>query len=188
MPTLEDVFYLFVRNSRYYHDCHSKKNVENCNERYNAKPAVLPFTIGNQCLPCDYKIKCYVKPTDECPICYDKIMTKMNAFITDCGHHYHKKCLLKYMENKWLSTRYTSVARCPMCRCSLGHPVFMRRYSSNYYDYQYKDDNMLDKLEDFWLTIEYNLPHFCTNGYEHYLGLRKECFICESYRNGILIL
>lgn len=188
MSTAEDVFYLFERNSRYYHDCCLKKEIENCNEYYNnecfcyLKQTVRPVTIGDQCVPCDYKIKCYIKPTDECPICFDKIMTKSNAFITHCGHHFHKKCLFKYIEKKWLSTRYTSVARCPMCRCSLGHPEFVQRYSSSYFSYQYKDDNILDKLEDFWLTADYKLPNFCSNGYDHYLGLSKECFMCENYR------
>jgi hypothetical protein len=187
MSTLEDVFYLYERNSRYYHNC-ALKNIEDCpdcwsNDCYcHLKQDVLPFTIGDQYAPCNLKIKCYIKPGDECPICYEEIMTKSSAFITNCGHHYHKKCLFKYMETKWLSSAYLSTARCPLCRCSLGHPDLEQRYRSSYFSYNFKNDNELDKLEDFWLSKDYRLPNFCSNRYDHYLGLDKFCFICKSYR------
>ena len=173
MSTAEDVFYLYERNSRYYHtsslNCHSKQ-------------PVLPFTIGDQDAPCNIKYKCYIRPGDECPICCEEILTKSSAFITQCGHHYHKKCILKYMETKWVSTSFTSAARCPMCRCSLGNPEFVQRYRANYFSINYKNDNELDKLEDFWISCEYKLPLFCSNGYDHYLGIDKKCFCCEVYR------
>ena len=191
MSTLEDVFYLYERNSRYYHNC---SNIEDCPDYWNndcychLKQDVLPFTICDQYTPCNLKLKCYIKPGDECPICYDTIMTKSSAFITNCGHAFHNKCLFKYIETKWLSTSYTSTARCPMCRCSLGHPEFKQRYRSSYFSCNYKNDNGLDKLEDFWLTKDFALPSFCSNRYDHYLGSNKICFICKSYRErGILI-
>jgi hypothetical protein len=185
MSTAEDVFYLYERNSRYYYDCNLKKNEEEkcTGECYcHIQQKVKPFTIGDQDMPCDLKYKCYIRPGDECPICCEEILTKSSAFITNCGHHYHKKCLLKYMEIKWLSTAYTSIARCPMCRCSLGHPDFVQRYKSSYFSINYDDNNELDKLEDFWISIDLTLPSFCRNGYDHYLGMEKECFCCESYR------
>jgi hypothetical protein len=101
MSTLEDVFYLYERNSRYYHDCLQQNNIENCNDCWSnecycyQKQDVLPFTIGDQDTPCDIKIKCYIRPGDECPICFDKIITKRSAFITNCGHSYHKKMFVK---------------------------------------------------------------------------------------------
>jgi len=187
MSTAEDVFYLYERNSRYYHDCIQKNNIENCvdcwsNECYcHLKQEVRPFTIGDQYVPCDIKIKCYIKPGEECPICYEEIMTKSSAFITNCGHPFHKKCLSKYIESKWLSSSYTSTARCPMCRCSLGVPEFIQRYRATYFSYNYKNDNELDKLEDFWISKDYKLPTFCSNRYDHYLGCDKSCFICKCY-------
>lgn len=189
MSTAEDVFYLYERNSRYYHDCKFKNSIEKCedysnNECYcHMKQNVIPFTIGDQYggRP-NLKIKCYIKPGDECPICYEPILTKLSAFITSCGHQYHKKCLFKYMESKWLSTSYMSVARCPMCRCSLGHPEFQQRYRYSYFSYNYEHDNGLDQLEDFWLNKDYKVPLFCSNKYDHYLGTDKICFICKSYR------
>ena len=185
MSTAEDVFYLYERNSRYYHDC---TKIEECADSYNdecychLKQDVIPFTIGDQYMPCDFKIKCYIKPCEECPICYEEIMTKSTAFITNCGHSFHKSCLSKYIETKWLSTTYISTARCPMCRCSLGHPEFDQRYRSSYFNCNHSNDNELDKLEDFWLTKDYKLPVFCSHGYNHYLGLNKNCFICKGYR------
>ncbi len=188
MSTAEDVFYLYERNSRVYHDCKKNKKLNECDEYFDndcychLNQDVKPLTIGDQYAPCNLKVKCYIKPGDECPICYEPIMTKKSAFITNCGHHYHKKCIHKYMETKWLSTAYVSVARCPMCRCSLGHPDIMHRYRSSYFDACYNDDNGLDKLEDFWVTKDYRLPSFCSNGYDHYLGNNKICLVCKAFR------
>lgn len=192
MSTAEDVFYLYERNSRYYHDCKFKNSIEKC-EDYSKnecccsmKQKVMPFTIGDQYGEPNLKIKCYIKPGDECPICYEPILTKLSAFITSCGHQYHKKCLFKYMETKWLSTSYISTVKCPMCRSSLGHPEFEKRYHDSYFIYYVYNNNRykngLDQLEDFWLTKDYKLPIFCSNRYDHYLATDKNCFICKSYR------
>jgi hypothetical protein len=185
MSTLEDVFYLYERNSRFYYNCSKPKCNEcnECNECFcHLNQEVKPFTIGDQDTPCDLKVKCYIKPGEECPICYDKIMTKSSAFITNCGHNYHKICLFKYIKCKWESSNYLSTARCPMCRSSLGHPDFIQRYRSSYFNYHYKDDNQLDKLEDFWLSYEYKFPEFCSNKFDHYLGFDDECYNCKDYR------
>lgn len=188
MTTAEDVFYLYERNSRYYHDCNFKNQIEECSDCWNNEcfchlnQDVIPFTIGDQYVPCDLKIKCYIKPGHECPICYDTILQKSSAFITNCGHAFHKKCIFKCMEIKWINNGYISNANCPLCRCSLGHPELMQRYKSSYFSLNFKYDNGLDKLEDFWLTKDYKLPIFCSNSYRHYLGMNKECFVCKSYR------
>ena len=185
MSTAEDVFYLYERNSRYYYDCKIKGSTEEkcAGECYcHIEQKVKPFTIGDQDAYCELNIRCYIKPGEECPICYEPIITKQSAFITNCGHTYHKKCLFKCIESKWLSSKYTSPARCPMCRCSLGHPDFVQRYKSSYFSINYDDSNELDKLEDFWISIDLTLPSFCSNGYDHYLGCNKNCFICKSYR------
>jgi hypothetical protein len=178
MSTAEDVFYLYERNSRFYHDC--DESIDDC--CCHIKQDVFPFTIGDQSLPCNIKVRCYIRPGDSCPICCDPILTKSSAYLTCCGHTYHKKCLFKYMETKWLSTKYMSPIRCPICRCCLGHPELIQRYRSSYFNINYKNDNQIDKLEDFWISREYKLPAFCSNGYDHYLGMNKLCFCCEEYR------
>lgn len=179
MSTAEDVFCLYERNSRYYNSLDDDGNE-------NSTQNVYPFTIGDQDVPCNYKIKCYIRPNDECCICYNNIDKKNNAFITNCGHVFHKKCIFNVLKFKWLSSKYTSVARCPICRCSLGHPEFIQRYRSSYFSYNYYDSNELDKLEDFWLSNEYKLPNFCSSDYKHYLGMHNNCEYCKSYRvNGL---
>lgn len=167
MTTAEDVFYLYERNLNYYY----RDILENQDDMKFS--SVLPYTIGDQDTPCDFKIRCYIRPGDECPICCDPILTKTSAFITDCGHYYHKKCLFKYIKTKWDSTKFTTVVRCPMCRCSLGHPNFIQRY---------RDSNQLDYLEDFWLSIDYKIPEYCCKGYNHYIGNNKTCINCKNYR------
>ena len=188
MSTAEDVFYLYERNSRYYHDCVQNGNLDNCRDCWSnecfchLKQDVLPYTIGDQYAPCSIKVRCYIRPGDECPICCEPIITKSSAFITGCGHPYHKKCLFKYMQTKWTSTKYLSPMRCPLCRCCLGHPEFVQRYRASYFNINYKNDNEIDKLEDFWVSHEYKIPSFCSNGYDHYLGMEKNCLCCEAYR------
>ena len=188
MTTAEDVFYLYERNSRLYYDCNDSLKTDKCNDFANDEcyccrnQTVFPFTIGDQLIPCDIKIKCYIRPGDECSICYEPILTKTSAYITNCGHHFHKMCLVKYLNVKWLSTKYTSTAKCPMCRCSLGHPDFVQRYRDSYFSVNYENENELDKLEDFWISQNYKLPLFCSNDYKHYLGIKNNCWCCKVYR------
>ena len=182
MSTAEDIFYLYEHKSRINNDNDNDENNDNDNNENDNINNVLPFKIGDDNSPCDIKIRCYIRPGEKCPICYYKIYRKTDAFITFCGHGYHKSCLFNYLKYKWTSTKYTNVARCPMCRDSIGHPDFIQRYKSSYFSYNYSDNNGLDKLEDFWLCNEYKLPNFCSNGYNHYLGMCKDCFICENYR------
>lgn len=188
MTTAEDVFYLYERNSNYYHTCNKIDRLEICGEcasdgcYCHLKQDVYPFTIGDQQLSCNIKVRCYIRPGDECPVCYEEILTKSSAYITCCGHHFHKKCLFKCMESKWLSTKYIFPARCPMCRCFIGHPEFVQRYKSSYFKMPYENDNQIDKLEDFWISHEYKLPLFCSHGYDHYLGMKLNCYCCKVYR------
>ena len=99
MSTAEDVFYLYERNSRYYYDCNLRNSIQHCSDCLNnecychLKQEVKPFTIGDQDVPCNFERRCYIKPGEECPICFDKIMTKSTAFISNCGHSFHKKCI-----------------------------------------------------------------------------------------------
>lgn len=168
--TAEDVFYLYERQP---------------------EGLLLPFTIGDKRIPCSFKRKCYIKQGDECPICFDAIQTKRSAYITACGHSFHKACLSRYMESKWLSTKYTSNARCPMCRSNLGHPEFIQRYQASYFSFEEehvsdsretKSAKGLDRLEDFWISCDCKIPSFCSHGYDHFLGIDKHCFLCLSYR------
>ena len=185
MSTAEDVFYLYERNSRaYYHNCEEFNMCRwgFCCSNENI-PIVKPITIGDQYVPCNIKYKCYIRPGQECPVCFDPIINKTTAFITSCGHSFHKKCLFNYIKTKWETTSYLSKAGCPICRCSLGFPTFIERYTNNYFNSTfYEKQNKLDELEDFWLSNEYRLPEFCQEQYNHYLGMNSRCRRCVLYR------
>ena len=156
----EDVFYLFERNRLIYS--------ENPYEEI-----VQPLIIGETCLPCKLNIKCYIYHEEKCSICLDKITRKKDAFLTGCGHAFHRECLFKYFEIKWKCKPFSTL-RCPLCRCGLGFPDFSTRYTSN---------NDLDQLENFWLTKEYCMPRYCVNiKKSHYLGMKKKCKNCLYYR------
>ena len=165
MSTLEDVFL----------------NNEERPKFMNYNSVIVPQNIGCKNPICNLKYKCYIRQGEECPICYDPIMVKSNAFLSNCGHQFHKSCLFEYMKIKWRETEYTAMVNCPICRKYIEHPQFGRKYVSSYFGINsYK--NGLDKLEDLWLSLDYILPEYCSNGYKHYLGVNNKCFCCKAYR------
>lgn len=184
MSTAEDVFHIYERNSKLYFTC---KEWKHCPTQFNRccycseNMEIRPFTIGNQDKKCTFNNKCYVRPGDECSICYEPILTKRTSFLTDCGHSYHRKCLFAYIQNKWQSSSCISVVKCPLCRRSIGEQVFQSRYRSSYFLGGTENVHGLDRLEDFWLCHEFNLPEFCRNKYNHYLGFSSTCKTCNLY-------
>jgi hypothetical protein len=181
MTTAEDVFYLYERNLLYYTDC--RKNgkrkcevLENDNDCYcHLESIVQPFTIGNQYVPCNIKRKCYIKQGEICPVCIDPIMTKSKAFLTLCGHSFHKSCIFKAFEQK-SKDKYASNFYCPICRTNLGMDVYDISVR-----YNVKAGN-LDTIENFMITKEYMMPHICSKGWDHYLGINNTCKTCKKYR------
>ena len=121
MSTAEDVFYLYERNSSFYHKC---ANLDNCPTKIGKtcycddKQIVKPNIIGDTCSPCNIKRLCYVKPGSECSICMETIDKKSETYITQCGHGFHKKCIFRAFVTKW-NKKYASVFRCPNCRINL---------------------------------------------------------------------
>jgi hypothetical protein len=182
--TAEDVFSLYERNSSYYNNC--KLSGKICpNDGFNGecycqmeKEPVLPITIGDQCVPCDIKRKVYIKQGEECSICLDSIFQKNNAYLTSCGHSFHKLCLFKAFEAKAATT--ASFA-CPLCRARLGYPEFYCRYTSVFKSNNFSKPNHLDNLEEFWLSINFQLLQMCNNG-SHPIGMKSTCKKCIRYR------
>lgn len=182
MTTSEDVFWLYERNkTKEYIDC--IKLCKPCPNLFDneclcdSSDPILPLTIGEQTVKCRFKVKSYIKFGEECPICFDPIQHKKNAYLTGCGHAFHRKCLFNTFQAKW-ETKPFSTLKCPMCRAALGCPDMLERYNCCYYEEQ----NFLDNLEDFWLCKEYRIPDFCHSG-NHYLGMQKDCRRCINYRN-----
>jgi hypothetical protein len=181
MSTVEDVFYLYERNSKYYFDCSQQNKLEECQNSYCNEcycfthQIVQPITIGNQFCISNFNRKCYVKPGEECPICYEAILTKSSAYLTYCGHSFHKSCIFKAMETKWRQ-KYAGNFHCPICRSSLGTDL-------QDLNIRYKPGlNFLDDLENFWFSNNYILLQTCRNGWNHDVGVKSNCDACLKYR------
>ena len=186
MATAEDVFYLYERNFEVYHDCNKSNQIDTCKTEWKGycycfyTQPLIPITIGNNKSMCNIKRKCYISQGEECPICLEKILTKSNSYLTCCGHSFHKLCIFKSMEKKWIE-KYGSVFKCPMCRTNLGmdiHDINER------YNFHYNEDNSinyLDGLENFWFKKDFTIAHICRNKFDHYLGMKKDCDICKKY-------
>ena len=170
---LEDIFYLYERNKLIYSDF---PDIE----------IVQPLKIGDPGVPFQKKNKNYVCSTETCPICIENIgFLKINSYITDCGHTFHRKCLFEMIESKWKSKPFSTL-KCPMCRCKLGYADLHVRYYNCLY---HRDSNPFyysDNLENFWLTKDFIIPEYCDNiKNPHYLGMKKDCKKCIKYcKNG----
>ena len=158
---------------------------------------LIPKSIGNIDVPCSIKRRCYIKPGEECPICIESILTKTNAFLTCCGHAFHKSCIFKCVEKKW-EEKYPGTFYCPVCRTYLGCDV--HDMNERYVIPSINDDfegensfkgensfegvkklNYLDILENFWLTKDLSLALPCRNRYDHYVGMKKDCYRCKQF-------
>jgi hypothetical protein len=124
------------------------------------------------------KIKHYLKIGETCSICLDEIYRRKDAFLTDCGHSFHLKCIINY---DYKNSFEKLGVFCPLCRSDMG----------NYLDFRDKykySRNGLDILEDFETNIHLKLPNICYNydeGYfnKHFYGNRfKECLYCRLKR------
>ena len=181
MSTIDDIYWLYERNKKTeYMDC--VKLQKECPNLYDSKcyctptDIVLPITIGDSDIKCRFKVKTYIKINEECCICLESINHKNNAHLTECGHVFHKKCLFKVFEMKWMKLRRTPcVLKCPICRRSISEPEFDR--------YIFDMGNYLDKLENFWIIKDFIIPKFCIYNKNHYIGMKKECKECKEYRS-----
>ena len=207
--TAEDVFCLYERNKSVYDNCKLAGKIcpdaEHGMECYCfiSSTPVLPITIGDQQVRCDFKRKVYIKQGEECSICLDQIYQKNNAYLTSCGHSFHKLCLFKAFETKVVD-RHTF--NCPICRARLGYPEFYCRYTNTFKrfdsDFDTEFDNEFnnefykkthynfDILEDFWLGKDFTTLHICNrsngNSNKHALGMKNGCDRCLEYRlNGV---
>jgi hypothetical protein len=170
---LEDIFYLYERNKLIYSDF---PDIE----------IVQPLTIGDIDVPFNKNKKCYTYSTEICPICIENIgFTKINTYITDCGHTFHRKCLFEMMDSKWKIKPFSTL-RCPMCRCNLGYPDLYVRYYTCLYHIKDNPFFYSDELENFWITKDFINPQYCKNIQNpHYLGMKKDCDKCKDYcKNG----
>lgn len=123
----------------------------------------------------------YIVPGEECPICYEPIISKQSAYITNCGHRFHYGCIqqCEYVDLKNLGC-------CPFCRQNIGlepHSLKFRNELSS---------KGLDRLEDFWFNFgtfnpqmcyKYDVPHDIIYDI-HVLGMKSSCTECLDFRKG----
>lgn len=182
MTTLEDVYWLYDRNSSYYYDCNKLGKIDRCPDKMddeclcNLNQHVIPSTIGNTCLPCNINRKSYIKPGEECAVCFEGMFSKENSYILECGHGFHKMCIFNCYKTKMLN-KYTSSFSCPLCRRYAGCDLELLGI-------KYADANpgSLDELENFWLKKDYMIADLCDNKWDHFLGMNKDCKKCIRYR------
>lgn len=167
MSTIEDIFWLY----------------ENVNNRFSSP--IISISIGDIDSIPKYNRLSYIRPGHTCPICLDDITHKTNAYITSCGHGFHKSCIVSSYITTMTKNIY-STYKCPMCRANIGTAI-------EYINERYSTTSGLDILENFWYKQSYMVPIFCDNKCKqddiyHYLGLNSKCEKCIQYRNNNTIL
>lgn len=194
MTTTEDVWFLYEKRNDYADLIIFNKN--ECDKtEYDFDPSyicliyseignespIYPEKIGNEFNKCNFKRKVYIKPGEECPICYEAINHKSNAYLTGCGHSFHKTCIFKHYEIRRQFNPNCSLY-CPMCRSCLGLEI-----KDHLYRYRYTYINHLDNLENFWLKKELMYCDICHCNKDHYIGMKKDCDTCKEYIDGKLL-
>lgn len=99
------------------------------------------------------QIKHYIKIGETCPICFDEIYNRNNAFLTDCGHSFHYNCIINYDYKNIFNEHGIS---CPICRQDMG--IYDNIKDKYLY---FKNCNSLDYLEDFEMNFKNKLPKVC---------------------------
>ena len=189
-----NIWWLHERNSRYYHTC---KDLSKCPSKFSKdddsaeclchhNQIVTPQEIGEWWQPVTLKTRSYIRIGSKCSICLCSIIHKRNAWITYCGHSFHRTCLMQsyevYMKNPNIC-HYTNVMPCPICRSEL--PTCCCGYITDRYHTIYEDKpNYLDKLENFEILKDLSTPIECYKC-PKYIGMNNNCDECKDYqKNG----
>jgi len=159
------------------YDLYEYSNLNKNTNKNNSNSIILPIKMGNDEMKPKLNVKMYIKFSENCPICYEDIIRKSDAYLSQCGHSFHKKCIFKCYETKQLDKR-CSVFRCPCCRTSLGTDI---EEINERYDLFNENANGIDALESFWIKKDYIMPLLCDG---HYLGMDSKCIRCKKYNKG----
>jgi hypothetical protein len=166
MATLDNIYHPNERNRWFYQE--EGKYLEVCPINI-VDDMHSHLLLKEKTVEENLKVKHYIKIGEECPLCYEPILYKKNAFLTDCGHSFHLSCIHSYEMANLFRSIY-----CPMCRSDMG----IWGESGKIY---FNSRKGLDKLEDFWNNISYERPTECLAG-NHIKGLNKNCERCIHYR------
>lgn len=184
------IWSLHERNSSVYFRC---KDISKCPTTEEGKEClcirnqiVCPIEIGHTWTPICLETCAYIPYGASCPICLSSISQKKNAWITHCGHAFHRTCLIQsynsYMNNPNIE-HYGNVMPCPMCRADL--PTYCCGFEIQRYQGSFPG-NGLDRLEDYEHVKEIKEPLECWSCCK-YLGMNKSCNACIDYcKNGTI--
>ena len=136
-------------------------------ERCNNNEILYSYSITETNTHKQYtlKDKLYIKKFDECPICLEGITSKQNAYLTQCGHAFHKKCMHQLVFNN-------VNASCPICRNIHGiGPLNL-----------FVDDThrFVNKKEDYEFCGEFKYPRLCTECFKIEGWNFNQCISCEQ--------
>jgi hypothetical protein len=181
-----NIFELHRRNSSYYYNCSPVKSCPSyeLDEQYcycHLNQLVCPVEIGFKYCKPSLKSKIYIEIGENCPICLDSINNMSNAYLTSCCHvAFHRMCLTK--AHDYHSTIKISQFVCPTCRESIPDEIYLTKYTPRL-------STNLDKLENFWNSIDYLPINYCVFSYylnkKHYthpVGFDKLCTFCDEYK------
>lgn len=178
----------YDRNCLYYSKCKELKTCTNiiydccyCHNNALLQPNVIAncgFSPGIE--KPNINKKCYIKFGEICSICIEPIITKKSAWLTPCGHTFHRKCLIdnfQYRTIHKMTIGHSNEIPCPVCRegliwCCVGIDKLDK----------YNSKNGLDQLENFWHTIDIN-PYLLCWECDNAVGMKKSCNNCIQYRN-----
>lgn len=186
MATYEGVYHPYERNR----DDHDEYGID-CMYSINIGRRVFTSFLNNK-IPIierfhkNIKVKQYIYPGEECPICYEGIYN--NPYLTDCGHSFHKECFCKYFNNSTNSNFLCTT--CPMCRKMLMDIdyLYCKKFcypgNINGLNMHHENINFLDRLDDYETNIRLRYPESCKNFHlsKHSLGVNKTCIMCLNYR------
>lgn len=187
-----NIWGLYDRNSRYYYTC---KDISKCPTKEDTneclchhKQIVVPQDIGEWWVhnKNNWNRRIYIQIGSKCSICLSSINKKSDAWITNCGHSFHRSCLMesyRIYENNTNIIHYTNCMPCPICRADL--PTCCCGFDFSRYQKVYgKRRNELDNLENFYAFFDIANPIECYKCKKN-IGMNNACKSCTDYqKNG----
>ena len=150
MATLEDILTDQM--------CKEFEGVDNPNEQI-----MITTAVGT----CSCTTPHYARVGTECAICLEPVWTIKTAFVTCCGHVFHKNCMVPWQRLKNVNT-------CPMCRRKIGRMQHIGEFLST-------DDSVLvrqSKRDTYELYISDERCRVCLGTYGlNYLN----CDECKKF-------
>lgn len=173
--TLDDVYHDYDRKNKIKisSDMQGDNKISKTMMLYNPRRKIKKTIIDN------LAVKHYIIIGETCPICYENIDNRKNAYLTDCGHVFHYSCIINYDYCISKNNLNNHSICCPSCRQYMGN----YNYIKDKYNYS---RNEIDKLDDFEMNIKIMVPTVCFNyhqfKYNNHFHIMKfnNCIYCRT--------